>query len=124
MSSAVALYEPHQGVEPAEGGYFEGQVGHAVGLPRPHGDLSGELSLLPLELPLRLLRQIHNLLGPPAQQNPIVCERDMVPATAEQLHPQLLLQLHQLPGEGGLGHMEQGGCPGDVLLPGHHQKIL
>ena len=65
----------------------------------------------------------HNLLGPPSQQNPVVCERDMVPATAEQLHPQLLLQLHQLPGEGGLGDVEQGGGPGDVLLAGRHQKI-
>ena len=47
----------------------------------------------------------------------------MVAAAVKELYAQFLLQLHQLPGEGGLGHMEQLRCPGDVLLAGDRQEI-
>ena len=47
----------------------------------------------------------------------------MVTAAAKELYPQLLLQLHQLPGKSGLGQMEQSGGLGDVFLPGYCQKI-
>ena len=44
-------------------------------------------------------------------------------AAAEKLDPQFPFQLHQLPGQGGLGQMEQSGGLCDVLLPSHSQKI-
>lgn len=47
----------------------------------------------------------------------------MVAAAVKELHPQLLLQLHQLPGQGGLGQMEQDRRLSDILLPGYRQKI-
>lgn len=42
----------------------------------------------------------------------------------EEGDPQLGLQLLDLPGEGGLGHVELFRCPGDVALVGHGEKIV
>ena len=75
------------------------------------------------KLPGRLVRQVHQLLGPAAQQHPLVGEHDVVAAAVKEPHAQFLLQLHHLPGKGGLGQMEHGRGLGDVLLPGHRQKV-
>ena len=50
-------------------------------------------------------------------------EDNPVLAAAEQLDTQLLFQLHQLTGQGRLGHMEQRRRPGDIFFPGHGQKV-
>ena len=82
----------------AESRDFAGEIRHAVGLSGADGDVSSQFPLLPLELLLRLFRQLHNLLGPAAQEHPVVSEGHMVFAAAKELHAQLLLQPHQLAG--------------------------
>ena len=52
----------------AESRDFAGEIRHAVGLSGADGDVSSQFPLLPLELLLRLFRQLHNLLGPAAQE--------------------------------------------------------
>ena len=90
--------EPHQGMFSAESRDFAGEIRHAVGLSGADGDVSSQFPLLPLELLLRLFRQLHNLLGPAAQEHPVVSEGHMVFTAAKELHAQLLLQPHQLAG--------------------------
>ena len=75
--------EPHQGVPGAEGRDLSGEVRHAVALPGADGDVSGQLSLLPLELLLCLFRQLHDLLGPAAQEHPVLGEGHVVFPPAE-----------------------------------------
>lgn len=99
------------------------QIRHAPQVAASDGDPACDL-LRRSELPGRLLRQLYDLLSPAAQQHPGLRQNDVVLAATEQLDSQLLLQLHQLAGQGGLRQMEQRRRPGDVLLPGHSQKIL
>ena len=110
------------GVRLVEGGQMLRQEIHAAQIAASNGDLAAEL--LPMDkLPLRLFCQFHNLPGPPPQEHSLVGEDDPVLAPPEELDPQLLLQLHQLPGQGGLGQMEQCCSLSDVFLPGYRQEI-
>ena len=76
-----------------------------------------------VQLTLRLVRQLHDLLGAAAQQHPVLRQHHPVLTAAKQFDAQLLLQLHQLAGEGRLRHMEQRRRFCDILLPCHSEKI-
>ena len=109
-------------MEPLKGGQLLRQQRHSLQIAAADGDLPPQLRVLP-ELLGCLVRQLHQLLGPAAQQHPLVGQDDVVAAALEELHPQFLFQLHQLPGEGRLGQVEQSRRLGDILLPGDRQKV-
>ena len=78
----------------------------------------------PHDLPLRAVHQLQDLLRPFPQQHALLREGDLPVAPDHQLLAQLLLQLPELPGQGGLGQMQRLGRRRNVLLPGHGQKVL
>ena len=81
-----------------EGCEKPGQKAGTLQFPASHCDGTGQLILPVLKVILRLVCQRHDLLRPPAEQHPLLCQNDAVLAPAEQLNPQFLLQLHQLSG--------------------------
>lgn len=80
---------------------------------RPHGP----------EFLLRLVRHGDDLLGALPEQHPLRGERHPVASPHEELLPQLLLQIPDLPGQRGLGEMQIIRRAGDGFLPGDRQKI-
>ena len=54
----------------------------------------------------------------------MISSSDVVIAALEQLDPQLILQLGDLPRQGGLGHMQLLGRFGEVFFSGDGQKIV
>ena len=103
--------------------HASGEEGHVPGLPTADGNLPAENPLLPHEFPFGLFGKSDDLLCPLPQEHPVVGEDDAVAAAVKQLDAQLVLQLHELAGERGLRHVEQGCGPGDVFLAGHCQKV-
>lgn len=72
---------------------------------------------------LRLVRQIHNLLGPSEQEHSVLRQRDLPVSPHKQFFPQLIFQLHHLLGQGGLGNIQNLGGRRNIFLSGHRQKV-
>ena len=105
----VALPQPHG--RPGEHMHPLGLAGPDVYVPRHRLPGGGQL-------PGGLVRQGQDLLRPPAQQHPMLRQGDP-PAPEEQGPANLRFQVHELPGQGGLGQVQGLGGGGDALLPGH-----
>ena len=98
---------------------------------RGPGDLRGAQTdgavLGRAQLPQLLLGVLHELenLPPPGLEEAALLRQLKLPAPSDQQgDPQLLLQALDLPGEGGLGHVELFRCPGDVPLLGHSEEVM
>ena len=115
--------EPDLGIAGLEPAHRVGQQGHAVRLPAAEVDVPGGDQLGLPQLGLGFLHQGEDLVGPLAQQDAVFRQGDVPAAPDKQGFPDLLLQHHQLPGQGGLGEVEGLGGAGDALLPGHCEKI-
>lgn len=63
-------------------------------------------------------------LRPALEQHAGLRQDDVVVAPDKELDPELLLQLHDLAGQGGLCHMKHLRGPGDVFLPGDGQEVV
>ena len=92
-------------------------------LPAADGHRAAQFLGAVRQLPLDLFLQPEHLLGPAAQEHPLLGELQFAAAPAEQGAAQLLLQLGHLAAEGGLGNVQRPGRPGDVPLPGHSEEI-
>ena len=90
-----------------------------MGLAAADGDFTGQFLLRLGKFPFRFIGQFHNLLCAPPQKHSCVGQDDPVLAAAKELSTQFLLQLHQLSGKSGLGHMEQRRCFRNILLLCH-----
>lgn len=102
-------------------------VGQAAGgqkLSAADGDGALQLFATVQEVPLGFIRKGEKLLRPALENHAILGENDVVIAAAKQLHTQLLLQIGDLAGEGGLRHVQLLGGPGEVFFPGDGQKII
>ena len=98
---------------------------------RGPGDLRGAQTdgaiLGRAQLPQLLLGVLHELedLPPPGLEKTALLRQLKLPAPSDQQgDPQFLLQALDLPGEGGLGHVELFRCPGDVPLLGHSEEVM
>ena len=107
-----------------EGTHHAGKDAGAEEFPAADGDLAGELLRLVPEVPFRLVRQGDQFLRPALEQHAGLRQDDVVVAPDKELDPELLLQLHDLAGQGGLCHMEHLRGPGDVFLPGDGQEVV
>ena len=68
--------------------------------------------------------QVQDFLRPLSQQHAVLSQRDLPVAPDHQLLAQFLLQLPELPGEGGLRQVQGLGRRRDVLFPCHREKVL
>ena len=99
-----------------------GKKGHAAGFAAADGNFAGQF-LRAAEFLSGFVGQFHDFLGAALEKPPGVGKGDPVLAAQKQLGSQLLLQLHQLPGKGGLGDMQQRRRLCDVFLLRHREKI-
>ena len=105
-------------------------IGTAYDLPHPVGlagadvDISADRLFRAHNLFFCPVHQLQDLLCPLAQQHPVLGQGDFSVSPNHQLLTQLLLQLFELSGQGGLGQMQRLGRRRDVLLSGYRQKIL
>ena len=100
--------------------YHIGELLYAQQFSAADGYPAGQLFRRGREFLLGLLRQGNQLLGPAPEQEALRREINAVLAALKQLDAQFSLQLLELPGERGLGDVQQLRRPGDVLLPSRH----
>jgi hypothetical protein len=100
-----------------------GNEEQAAGLAAADIHVSGNFRVYGAELSLCFIHHGNDLLRPFAQKHAGRCQGYPVAAPNQKLLPQLLLQVMDLPGKGGLGHMQQICRPCDRLLSGHRQKV-
>ena len=100
-----------------------GDEANGLALPAPDVHIPADGVLHRGELGLGLVHHGHDLLSPLAQQHPLGGQIHPVAAAYQQGVPQAVLQVLDLPGQGGLGQVQVIGGPGDAALPGHRQKI-
>ena len=86
-------------------------------------DFPGNLPGIRRNVPLGLFHQGYDILGPFAQQDPLLGQRDLAFSPDEQLLPQLLFQLHELLGQGGLGDVQAFRRSCNILFSCNCQKI-
>ena len=121
--AAVQLV-PHQRVLRPEGGHAVGEDAGGEELSAADGDGALQVGFLAQEVPFRPVGQSQDLLSPPLEHHAVLGEDDVVVAPLEQLHPQLLLQLRDLPGQGWLGHVQLLGRLCEVFLPRYGQEVV
>ncbi|MPN35013.1 hypothetical protein SDC9_182507 [bioreactor metagenome] len=76
-----------------------------------------------LYLLLGPVREHHDLLGAPAEERALVCQRYFPLTPYQQLSPQLRLELRELPRQRRLGNAQHPGGLCDVLFLRDGQKI-
>ena len=84
---------------------------HGLGLAAADVDIAVHHFIRRGQLGFRLFYQIDDFRSPLAQEHSILREGDPAASADQQLFAQFLLQVHQLPGQGGLGHMQGLGGP-------------
>lgn len=99
-------------------------LAHTVGLAGADVDVPVDGVARLHDLFFRSAHQLQDFLRPFPQQHTVLGQGDLPAAPDHQLFAQLLLQLLELPGEGGLGQVEEVSRRRDILLPGHGQKVL
>ena len=120
---AAVQVDTDPGTALLEGLHLPGQIADAFGLGAADADVSAVQLVQRLKLLLGLVHHVQNVLGPLAEQHPLVGKADIVVAPDKELLAQLVFQVLQLPGQGGLGDVEPLGGVGDAALPGHLQKV-
>ena len=100
------------------------QMPHLPGFAAADVDVAREFRARRGELGFGLVQKPDDLLGPLPQAHPVRGEGHAVALALEQTRAQFLLQVGQLPGQGGLGDV-QGRCRrSDVALAGHGEKVV
>ena len=101
-----------------------GQKPHGLGLGAAQVDVPcGNLPLV-AEFRLGVLGQGNQLLRPFVQHLAGVRQGGFPLAPDQKRRAQFLLQVGHLPGQGGLGNVQQLCRMGNILFFGHHQKVM
>ncbi len=100
-----------------------GEEADALGLARADVDVSGDGGVRGRQLASGLFYQVHDLSGALAEEDALLGQGDAAVASDKQGLSQLLLQVHQLAGQGGLGEVQAFRRAADALLTGYREEV-